>query len=409
MVTVMKIGTNFKNLRMQGSSLLLADTMGETHRHLRQLLSIDRLDNDRLNTRRRAESGGRTGASARASEFLSRTLDYSDWNENKTFKVDHARFVAETLVQCASLARSISRSNSPLFSMRRGRGTIAPTLRYHPAGYAFLLTATDENTARLEKHAPYCAFNPYVVLFLKVRADLLRNTISLPMERDNMERFVSELNGAIETLRSEARSEEFRKGLDRFQRNVRKNYGSVKHYLKSICENRQDYELFDIKLFFPNVGEECPDYAIGTNKDSLHRYRREWFKKVGKIVPKGSLIGHVWSIQYGFKYAWHFRVIVVLKATSDNSPRSWFPGVVQETWANTVNGATFCVQALVAPRPTNNPANRYKSHMTEPNRTLTEIASALTKPDYFARATAAHGTRVLGKGVIRPKKASCQR
>ena len=394
---------------MQQFDFRTANTMDEIHPHVRQLLSVGKLYLPSSSTRRRAELGRSNGASARAMEFSRRTYDYSEWSTNDTIKVVDAIDVAKTLMQCASLVRNISRSNSPLFSMRRDRRTNAPVLRHHPFGHSFLLSTIDKNTARLEKHTPYCAFNPYVELFLKVRTQFLQNTSSLPMERDNTEKLVSELNRAIERLRSEARSEKFRKGLDLFQRGIRKNYGSVKHYLSSICERRQDYILFEIKLFFPYPAEKSPDYALRTEENSLHRYRLEWFKKIRKILPKGSLIGHVWSIQYGFKYAWHYRVIAVLKATSDNSPRSWFPGVVQKTWADTVKGDTYCVQSLIAPRRTNNPGKRYQSHMAEPNRTLTDIASALTKPDYFAKATVPHGKRTLGKGVLHSKKASCQK
>lgn len=229
------------------------------------------------------------------------------------------------------------------------------------------------------------------------------------MEMDNTEILVSELNRAIESIRSKVRSGELRKDLDLFQRGIRKNYRNVKHYLKSICENRQDYELFDIGLFIQNAAEIHSDDTLDDTKEAFQRYRLEWFKKIKKNLPKDSLIGHVWSIQYGFRFAWHYRVIAVLKATSDNSPNSWFPGVVQETWADTAKGAAYCVQALIAPQRTNNPAYRYKSHMDEPNRTLTDIASALTKPDYFAKATVAHGKRTLGKGVLHSKKTNYQK
>ena len=394
---------------MQRFDFLTANTMDEIHPHVRQLLSVGKLYLPSFSTRRRAELGRGTGASARAMEFWSRTYDYSEWSANGTIKVDNARDVANSVMQCATLVRNISRSNSPLFSMQHDRRTNAPILRHHRFGRNFLLSTIDNNTARLEKHSPYCAVNPYVELFLKVRAEFLQNTSSLPMEKDNTEKLVSELNRAIETLRREARSEKLRKGLDRFQRNIRKNYGSVKHYLKSICENRQDYELFDIKLFFPYAGEKSPDYALRTEKNSLHRYRLEWFKKIGKMIPKGSLIGHVWSIQYGFRFAWHYRVIAVLRTTGENSPKSWFPGVVQKTWADTVKGHTYCISALIAPRRTNNPGNRYKSHMAEPNRTLTNITSALTKPDYFAKATLLHGKRTLGRGVLHSKKTCHQK
>jgi hypothetical protein len=403
-----KIGTNFKSPSMQRFDFLTANTMDEIHPHVHQLLSAGKHHLPSSITRKRAKSG-RSGASAREMDFSGRTLDYSEWSTSGTIKVTDAIDVARTVMQCTSLVRNISRSNSLLFSMRQDRRTNAPILWYRPSGHDFLLRIIDKNTASLDTHSPYCTFSPYVELFLKVRAEFLQNTSSLPMERDNTEKLVSELNRAIESLRNEARSEKLCKGLDCFQRNIRKNYGGVKRYLTSICENRQDYELFDIKLFFPYAGKENPDHALRTENNPLHRYRLEWFKKIGKIIPKGSLIGHVWSIQYGFRFAWHYRVIAVLRTTSDNSPRSWFPDVVQETWADTVKGHTYCIPALIAPRRTNNPGNRYKSHMAEPNRTLTNIASALTKPDYFAKATLSHGKRTLGRGVLHSKKTCHQK
>ena len=404
MCIVTYVGTNFKYLRMRESDLLLADTMDEIHPIVRQLLSIGKHYAPSSITRKCAKSGRRTGASARAMDFMSRTLDYSEWSTSDTIKVTDAINVARTVMQCTSLARNISRSNSTLFLVRQDRRKNAPVLWHQPSGYDFLLSTIDKKTARLGKHLPYCAFNPYVELFLKVRAEFLQKTSSLPVEIDNTYKLVSELNRAIESLRNEARSENFRKGLDRFQRNIRKNYGGVKDYLKSICEKQKDYEIYDIKLFFPHAEEESPNHTLRSEKNPLHRYRLEWLKKILKTIPKDSLIGHVWSIQYGFTYAWHYRVIAVLKSTSDNSPRSWFPGVVQETWADTVKGHTYCIPALIGPRRTNNPVNRYKSHMAEPNRTLTDIASALTKPDYFAKATLSHGTRALGRGVLHSKK-----
>ena len=424
---------------MQRFDFPMSNTMDEIHPHLRQLLSVGKLYLPRetlkhSSPRRKlgatslnflhsgvrrnegpvinqrlpsfsAELGAITGATARAVEFLSRTYDYSSGTPKVTYAID----VARTVMQCTSLVRNISRSNSLLYSMRQDSRTNAPIFWHHPLGHDFLFRIIDENTASLDTHSPYCTFSPYVELLLKVRAEFLQNTSSLPMERDNTEKLVSELNRAIESLRNEARSEKFRKDLDYFQRNIRKNYGGVKRYLTSICENRQDYELFDIKLFLPYAGEENLDHALRTKDNPLHRFRLEWFKKIGKIVPRGSLIGHVWSIQYGFRLAWHYRIIAVLETTSDNSPRSWFPGVVQETWADTVKGHTCCILALTAPRRTNNPGNRYKSHMAEPNRTLTNIASGLTKPDYFAKATLPHGKRTLGRGVLHSKKTCHQK
>lgn len=108
------------------------------------------------------------------------------------------------------------------------------------------------------------------------------------MERDNTEKLVSELNRAIERLRSEARSEKFRKGLDLFQRGIRKNYGSVKHYLSSICERRQDYILFEIKLFFPYPAEKSPDYALRTEENYI-AIDLSGSRRLEKILQKGSL------------------------------------------------------------------------------------------------------------------------
>lgn len=186
--------------------------MDEIHPHVRQLLSVGKHRILSSITRKRAKSG-KSGASAREMDFLGRTLDYSEWSTSGTIKVTNAIDAARTVMQCASLVRNISRSNSLLFSIRQDRRTNLPVVRCHRSGYAFLLSAIDENTAELETHSPYCALNPYVQLFLRVRTQFLQNTSSLSMKSDNTKMLVDQLNGAIEQLRSEARSEKFRKDL----------------------------------------------------------------------------------------------------------------------------------------------------------------------------------------------------
>lgn len=214
----------------------------------------------------------------------------------------------------ATTVRAVLKSDDQLFRLRfvwpNRVGVI--DLSWRNAGK--LIAALKLDGAELQSFLPGHCFNPYVNLLLKQKEEfsdlepLLFNLKQLANE-DAM-RVVDRLNGLVEALRTEGRSQEMLRNMDDWTRRVRKRFSGASRYVNALF-NRHS-RVLAIRLDLGYCMEETASQGMVTSSMSLADVKAHMAKFDRFVRENYPAIGHMHCREYGLLSGYHFHVLYFL-------------------------------------------------------------------------------------------------
>jgi Inovirus Gp2 len=275
-------------------------------------------------------------------DFLRSTYALNPECSDELLKTDDY-YKAEDIINIDKLVHEIIQSEEVLFYTHEVRDFLGErhTITKHiecekPYIVDGLLHYIDSNVFKLvESSYPVHNFNPYILLFLTNIRDKLGfdngKAFSYKaeyQENDEAERLkyknyyadrVAELNAFIDSIRLEAKSQEFEKTIKKYQRQSNDNYKSLVKYINKLFDEnigmmvvRVDFGYKENDPYTKEKQRKQNPYDMEKERDAkclqAQADRKHLFNdcRCNKIFK--HMLGYAWKLEYGFIKGFHYHM-----------------------------------------------------------------------------------------------------
>ena len=351
--------------------------------------------------------------------FLDRSLGYYE----NTIEISNDFDYAEDITDIAQSMQWIIKYDIPLFSIKEnasGRKVldsescwildkIKPYLIFDPSCIADGIVKSFFAN-QIAKSFPMHIFNPYVELFFRYLNDKLVGQIDLynylfnHYRNDEVLKTVDDIiNDFISGIRNEGKSKPFKLILSDYKRLPQKNYQGLMDDTEKVFRRYESFTAFRIDLSYE---KEKFDHPVNEN-DRIQMYYQaigdlELFLKNMRTNPQFKLMIYpVWKLECGLQKGIHIQCLFFFNRSQDKANIN-MPTLVGEYWNTITDGKGLYHICNTYETMYNKPGINYMNYGNTALRVkLEEVASYLTKTDYYARMIAPDNGPTFGKGEIK--------
>jgi Protein of unknown function (DUF3296). len=263
---------------------------------------------------------------------------------------------------------------------------------------------------QIAKSFPMHIFNPYVELFFRYLNDKLMGQIDLYNYLFNhyrndevLKTVVDTLNDFISGIRNEGKSKPFKLILSDYKRLPQKNYQGLMDDTEKVFRRYESFTAFRIDLSYE---KEKFDHPVNEN-DRIQMYYQaigdlELFLKNMRTNPQFELMIYpVWKLECGLQKGLHIQCLFFFNRSQDQENIN-MATLVGEYWNTITDGKGLYHICNTYETMYNKPGINYMNYGNTALRVkLEEVASYLTKTDYYARMIAPDNGPTFGKGEIK--------
>lgn len=331
-----------------------------------------------------------------------RSSTYSYFKANGDIKITLTRelTLANQVCHIESLIGRLIRSNEILFSIQIDKSANRKSLQSSILGKQFLIRLRSD-ISDISQHYPIHTFNPFVELFIKnidPQLNIPNSSIHTLADKE-LEVFVDSLNRSVDSIRTEAKSQKFKKTMGDFHRLSNKNYRELQKYIDALFIQYSRLLILRIDFGYlkmhgwPNGIESPVQYTeVKEHRNKLIRVIKE------KLLP-ASLVGFAWKLEYGLEKSYHHHVMLFLDGSKVREDVT-IARIIGDYWNNTITAGKGLYYNCNAYK------SGYKScgigmvnhHETALREGLKSAALYMTKTDYYIKTLVPNNGRAFGKG-----------
>ena len=278
--------------------------------------------------------------------------------------------------------------------------------KINPRRYSEIFTLINHETM-IRHYFPVSEFSPYVELCFKI-SDEDKDKIKTGLEWLDIET----KQEILEKLRTDLRSDRFRKAIERKKKAISKNKQSLLRYINALFEYRSRLLIIRLDLSYESNTERKDKYKSHTKDEidswgqTARTHRNILIKKLGKQF-KESFIGYVWKLEYGKDKGFHYHMIFFLDGSTCREDIT-IAKAIGELWKTEITHGEGVYWYLNADKKRFEINNRVATGMIHykdiaMRNNLVRMATYLIKPDYFVRTVLPDGARTFQTGG-KPKK-----
>lgn len=308
--------------------------------------------------------------------------------------ISHLELIDNTVI-------AISKSNEDLFTLRTEKHTGRSYVHASLAGKALHLCL---KTPVLETIKPFPAhtFSPHIGVLLKVlKQQELNDLIVYPLNSyrdDAAEAWVSRMNACADLVRMETRTPEFKKVIQRAQRSCNKNFKGFMKYMRELFQKngrvlglRMDVGYKKVSNF-DQAGADVP-------YEEAKRHRQAFIEEIRKRFNGGALLGYVWKFEYGLLKGYHSHLLIFLDGSKFREDVT-IVKMLGEHWNSVISEGLGSYHNCNAKKSSYRFCGIGMLNHDDPQiwEGLEQIATYLTKPDYYVKLNMPGDDRALGKG-----------
>jgi len=331
-----------------------------------------------------------------------RSSTYSYFKANGDTKITLTRelTLANQVCHIESLIGRLIRSEEILFSIQIDKSTNRKSLQSSILGKQFLIRLRSD-ISDINQHYPIHTFNPFFELFIKntdPQLNIPKSSIHTLADKE-LEVFVDSLNRSVDSIRTEAKSQKFKKTMGDFHRLSNKNYRELQKYIDALFIHYSRLLILRIDFGYlkmhgwPNGIENPVRYAeVKEHRNKLIRAIKD------KLLP-ASMVGFAWKLEYGLEKSYHHHVMLFLDGSKVREDVT-IARIIGDYWNNTITAGKGLYYNCNAYK------SGYKScgigmvnhHETALREGLKSAALYMTKTDYYIKILVPNNGRAFGKG-----------
>lgn len=329
------------------------------------------------------------------------------------------------LIRIEALVKKIAKCKGEVFSVEGIRNN-DECMKYYKTILPFIKATYIEDmrpksalAREITSSFPFYDLNPYANLFME-RIDALAEKIypifsfdrSYPGNKDKLIKLVGILNEFSDSIKSDAKTPEFKKTINDFKRLIRKNTESAEKYIDYMFEKHSRLLIvrLDIEYNEDNNGlqfrnKEELEHGMMIAKDDFNNFMDK--KKANGLFD--HLLGHIWKLEFTHLTGFHYHLILMFDSSKVRQDYT-IGDMLGEYWKMMITegrGRYFNC---------NRPDNQIKYKKLgigvisrgdiELRDNLKQIVGYLTKADYYGRMIAPNKWHTFGRGEILQSKTS---
>ena len=251
----------------------------------------------------------------------------------------------------------------------------------------------------IEKYFPIHTFNPYVKAFIKsVRLHQLDQMPSHPVRtfsNEDVGRWCAAMNACAKTIRMETATPEFKSLIRGVQRSCNKNFEGVMNYFQALFKKNGRHLALRVDVGYKKVSN-FDQAGSDVSYDDTRRHREDFIDEIRKRYKK-NLLGYVWKVEHGLLKGYHHHILVFLDGSNVCRDVSHVK-MLGDHWDNEITEGRGVHWNCNANKASYRFCGIGMLKHDDPTiwEGLENIATYLTKPDYFAKLNMPGNDRALG-------------
>lgn len=299
------------------------------------------------------------------------------------------------------LVAKIIKSTENYFSVKENRFKNGSYMHVKKVGN-LIINSFKVNTDALKQHYPMHQFNPYVDLYIKLTEERYffgMSWLAHVMSCGEVIARCDALNGLVSELRKIGNSNKFKKTLSDFERSSNKNYQELVKYIDKQFEKHS--RLLALRIDFGYLKDQCwPSNIEGAIKyDEVKLHRESLLTYMKKLLPKNSMVGFAWKLEYGLDKSYHYHLLLLLDGSIVREDIT-IARMIGEYWNKTITSGKGLYWNCNANK------SAYKScgigmvsyYDSDARIGLKKAALYMTKTDYYIKMVIPGNGRIFGKG-----------